>query len=519
MCSLETARGGQILCSALIHLLTEPRSRPTMTTSAELVAQWANPAGLAALAMLLGSEIVHNALAQSAGTRFALSCFSFGWVTYSFSALSRVFGDGRLLPPPDSPVKLFNLSSGTVRNNENWVVGRLMRDLEAHASREYPMFCDGIRITVFEAGPKAEKLRRHLPHNRMHLLTLFVVLIQLGIASIPWGREGDWAIFFITITGIFAASCFGSLPQWAAEKLPERQDSQTCFALTRGKGFKDVVVILGAGNCLDLDELAAADSPRNWRLWRKFQKPKPDVPATGLKRRTASFLRRAYILLGEPLQLWLTRFAALVHAMVWLFILTTIAGLRSNMRYVLGISALGTIANLIIIGTTWAQLNSRILPLHFKDVFMERRDSDGIRALEDYHKCGGPLLAEFAPGESPRSEDDNWDSRAGHDKEQAEMSSSASLPVSSVSPRAPNPVGQQDRSIDVIGNRPHDQEGVARLDTVLEKPENNKPGIELGDDFGPAGKSKGKAPPSSRSSQESSVGNRFSMEEASPTWG
>jgi hypothetical protein len=495
--------------------------------------------------MLIGGDIVHNALAQSTGTRFTPACFSFGWVAYAFSALARVFGDGRLLPPPDTPVKVFNLSTGTMRSNENWAVGRLMRDLEARVSRDYPMFHDGIRITVFEAAEKAGRGQNHLGYSRVHVIALGVAVTQLVIAGLAWistpaseqDQDRDWGILLVTACGIFAGSCFASLRQWAAEKLPERQNSKANFALTHGRGFKDVVVILGAGCCLDLDELAAADSPRNWRLWRKFQSPK--LPATGVPGlpqaapvRRPSFSTKIYTYLGEPLQLWLTRLAALIHAMFWLLILITIAGLKSNLWHLVGIATLGTIANLVI-GAIEIPLASRLLPLRDRDLLMETRDADGIKKLETKYNCGRSLRAEFSPAGSfqqdekvagdveltsltdvwKRCSEESIPGLQGHgEREPARTGSPASSSVSAVN-------SGRDHSIQIQlgGNRPPGAKMTGRLETVAEGHESSEHVSEPKPERKLIGKRKVEEE-RSQSLQGLVAEDSFDMEEASPGW-
>jgi hypothetical protein len=74
-----------------------------------------------------------------------------------------------------------------------------------------------------------------------------VILVQLGIASIPIRLQRDWYIILATAAGIFLGSTFASLPQWAAEKVSSNQRSRHDFALTRSRGSKDVIIISGAG--------------------------------------------------------------------------------------------------------------------------------------------------------------------------------------------------------------------------------------------------------------------------------
>ena len=105
-------------------------------------------------------------------------------------------GGGRLLPAPENPpAKVFNLSIGTMRTNQSWTVGRVLRDLELRAVRRHPIFCSGgVRITIFDVVAKEDSLSRrpirHLPYSFVQAIGLVVALVQLSIAAIPWGLRG-----------------------------------------------------------------------------------------------------------------------------------------------------------------------------------------------------------------------------------------------------------------------------------------------------------------------------------------
>src|SRR5258708_2261148 len=99
----------------------------------ELRSQWSNPSDIMSLLMLVGGDIVQKALAQLVGVRIGFRpkvpwiyltpvAFSFGWVAYAFTTLSSVFSDCRLMPAPDTDIKVINLSNGYERDNNSWVL-------------------------------------------------------------------------------------------------------------------------------------------------------------------------------------------------------------------------------------------------------------------------------------------------------------------------------------------------------------------------------------------------------------
>ena len=63
-----------------------------VTSSDYFAAQWVNPADIFSVLLLLGPEIVQQAVAQLAGRWVTPVAFSFGWVAYSARALLAVIG-------------------------------------------------------------------------------------------------------------------------------------------------------------------------------------------------------------------------------------------------------------------------------------------------------------------------------------------------------------------------------------------------------------------------------------------
>ena len=132
-----------------------------MSTSHQLATQWVNPSDVSTILFVLGGDVVQKAFSQATGKSYVPVCFSFGCVAYAFVALVGIIGDGRLLATPDYPCKVLNLKSGYLRENKNFVLGRLLRDLEAIETRQENVSSEevgeeggnyGLKITVFEAA-------------------------------------------------------------------------------------------------------------------------------------------------------------------------------------------------------------------------------------------------------------------------------------------------------------------------------------------------------------------------------
>lgn len=198
-----------------------------------LRAQWTNPSDVLSVLMIIGGDIVQKALAETSGGPFTPVCFSFGWVAYSFTALVNLLGDGRLLPEPDYPVKVFNLGNGYVRENKHWVIGRIGRDHEMSMTKEHPLEGNALRIGIFEAA-KCGTNTSVAGSGMARLFSILCMLCQFGVAAIPVGIWGEWGVITITAAGTLGALAAGALPQWSAEKLPSRRDSKKNFAISSG---------------------------------------------------------------------------------------------------------------------------------------------------------------------------------------------------------------------------------------------------------------------------------------------
>lgn len=372
-------------------------------TGSELAKEWANPSVvIATVLMLVGGGVIREALAQSTGNIFTPVCFSFGWVSYMFSSLKDAFGEGRLLPQPDYPVKVFNLGSGYYRINKNWIIGRIVRDHESWISKFAPLNDNGIRIAIFEAKAVPPRKNLYFRYNTRHLLGFIVMFLQLVLAAIPTilTRGREWGILAITVLGTLLAMGMGALPQWWVEKVPKCIDSKKMFALTAGNGSRDVMVIKGEGRCLDLEELATLESPRTGTPWTKMEK-------FSLPRKN-SWGRQAKTTLGIPVGFLITRCVCVFEALIWFFLLISVGGIRSHTWFLIAIGTVGLAYNNMLADLK-REPKTRNLPLKLLDTISTRKIMDGLMDLEETHKgCGEALLQEFFPGRLRIDEEEWW---------------------------------------------------------------------------------------------------------------
>lgn len=254
--------------------------------------------------------------------------------------------------PPDYPVKVFNLESGYGRDNKNWIVGRILRDVETNMHVQRPPTDGHFRIHVFRAvetsvGPT------QFQYTKLHLFGLLLILAQLALSAIPIILGGEWDILLITSAATLLAQITGMLPQWTAEKLPYQQRRSGIYALTQGNGSREVVVIDGQGVCLNLEEMAAPLNPRSSRPWEKFgswilsrpRRPVLGPKALGKIQRRGTFFRNSRDMLGLPVGFCITMIVCLFQSLLWLLLLINVATPRNYNWVLLGVGAIGMFQN------------------------------------------------------------------------------------------------------------------------------------------------------------------------------
>ena len=291
----------------------------TNTTQSELRAQWANPGDILSVLLLIGGDIVQKAIAQLVGFEFRLHgrrqpgageqsnfyipltpvAFSFGWVAFSFTQLLAAFGDRSLMPSPERSAILVNCANAFQRDNNSWVLERLLRD---HEIRNPVNSAEtSLRIDIFDLAP----LQRPAADTAWWLGWL-TILTQIAIAIIPWVISNDWGTMTVILSGTLLAFMTCSLPQWKDEKWACRileKDNVTC--LTRGNGHKHIMVFIGREGSPDLETQATAQGPS----------------------------RR-----GTPILM-----AGLT--ILWVCLLLSVSSLKNNAWYMVGIGGLGMLQN------------------------------------------------------------------------------------------------------------------------------------------------------------------------------
>ncbi|KAI1443800.1 hypothetical protein F5Y02DRAFT_428432 [Annulohypoxylon stygium] len=300
-------------------------------TSSYLRTQLINPKGVIAVLLLIGGDVVQKAIAQGTGGEhdiFTPVVFSFGWVSYAFNSVAGAIGEGTFLPEPDCPVTVINIDSGHTRQNQSWILGRLLRDLELKVDEETAGNgrLSGLLVTVYKAKHFEGEDREIFRPKRRWLWYGFAigVVAQLIVAAAPiyapWRDNSqprrDWSILLITVAGNLLASCSSFIPAIRKEKYKGDGSRQT-YAITRGNGHRHVFIFL----------------PNTLR--RDIPPRLPNLDHLATTRDPASFA---------------VRLLSIFPAILWVVLLLIVGGIDQHTWFLLGVGVLGMVHNILLSG-------------------------------------------------------------------------------------------------------------------------------------------------------------------------
>ncbi|KAL4925528.1 uncharacterized protein BDV17DRAFT_294422 [Aspergillus undulatus] len=399
----------------LVNLARTRRDFDPGATSESFREEWSSPSNYAfTILLLIGGDLVNRALAQLAGGYLAPVAFSFGWVSYATSAVCSALGEYRLMPNADTGCALINGKNGYVRGNNSWILGRMMRDYEywmpeavrsktnslldarwkfdqAREAETYPD--SGIKVPrPSQAGLVVSiwKPSRDKPHgvpgkDLLYWSGLVVTIVQLGIAAIPTGLDGDWGV--LMITGAATALCYitGGMHQWKVEKWACRSlDTRTSknFVLTRGNGAQHAIAIISEGHGLDLEDLATGFSMID----------KPTITLTA-------------------------QLMTIALGIAWVVLLITANAVDRGSWYLIAVGGIGMLQNVFVAG--WKRTPAAYgVPLDFVEVVGEVKVMSTLMELErKYEKLGKSMLGMFFPGDLRANEVKQWEAIAAEWKE------------------------------------------------------------------------------------------------------
>jgi hypothetical protein len=254
---------------------------------------------------------------------------------------------------------------------------------------------------------------------------------------------GDWGILTITAAGTLLALLTTAIPQWRVEKYACRRRSKK-IAITTGNGSRNIIVILGEGKTIDLEDLAAAEGPRNGRPWETLgwflepvetarkaasseqkdpaartaagqTKPATAPTATDDPRQKVKRLR------GLPIPFWLTRICVVVLAVLWAAILITVLAVKKHAWFLVAAGTIGMIQNAVVAAASRNPCRRGIALRDNPMIFIGSKVQDVLMDLDMWEPgCGRVLLKEFFPGEldvpTHRGEQQWWDAKRERDQ-------------------------------------------------------------------------------------------------------
>ncbi|PMD42818.1 hypothetical protein L207DRAFT_565035 [Hyaloscypha variabilis F] len=374
--------------------------------------QLMNPKEVLAVLLLLGGDIIQKAIAQNTGLIITPVAFSFGWVSYALASLLSVFGEGLLMPDSDSSCVLINPESRNIKQNESWMLGRLIRDLEfefdlRHKDKspendeinKMPLVITRWSAeTTYKRSPKLTPRGKKARYDYKRIASkadwiwwsyVPVLIAEMLIAAFPpwfYNRDNpDWRILFITGVGNLLSLFTASIDRWQKEKFYCRSttgEDPITFILTRGNSHRHVFVIYVDTNTFahNLEDLA-------------------------IRRR-------------DPISNYVgATFAVL--ALFWLFLLIAIGGLEEDTWYLLLVGTIGMVHSILVAAAPRTS-NAHGIPLTLKkQELVGRKHGDKIKiksvmdvlilAEKSEPGIGYALLDVFFPG-GPRVDDvDFWE--------------------------------------------------------------------------------------------------------------
>ena len=267
-----------------------------------------------------------------------------------------VFGDGRILPPPDHSSIVVNLSTGYRRENHSWVLGRLLRDFENEPYNKL------FRVSVFD-------VENRVPcWDWVNYSGVALMMLQCLISIFPLILNGNWVVPLVTVVGTILGILDGALPQWRLEKWAARPNTHKTIALCRGNGSQHVMILVSTGKCCDLEDLA---SPR-------VQKA-PE-----------------------------TRLLLIILAVFRCLLLLVISCVTAACWYLFAIGAMGMVHNLIAAGASRSP-SAHGFKLSPRETFEGSKVMKVLKDLEiNYPRSGASLLKIFFPGPLRQDEEDFW---------------------------------------------------------------------------------------------------------------
>ncbi|KAK5206102.1 hypothetical protein LTR41_008384 [Exophiala xenobiotica] len=243
------------------------------------------------------------------------------------------------------------------------------KQMRSEGKKSFPA---GLHVTVYQ--PSKQRKPGVPIHDFSYLSSFGVTLVQLGIAAIPLGLRGNWGPLLLTASGCALAICTASLPYWKYEKLSCRDKSTKTSIFTSGVGSHRVLIVLGNGHGLDLEDLAASTDTAG------------RVPLS-----------------------WRSRYIFLFLSCLWVPYLIVAARQGTDTWFLIATAAVGFLQNILIV--SYRRHPSAFgVHLDFVDVIKDRKVMQTLYKVEErYPGVGASMLTTFFPGRLREDEEKDWD--------------------------------------------------------------------------------------------------------------
>lgn len=322
-------------------------------------------------------------------------------------AMALVVGDDRLLRRTDLPSVVINRRSGSIRNNESWILGRILRDFESGywmdnkvKKKLYDVLQEegkpkvGLCVSFFEAKGHTssrfrssknftlgatEKVEAGEPATEPTRDLLWwagyvVAALQLLIAAIPCIVWNEWQALLITICGTTMAFFTASLPEWRRERWAARRlEREKTLILTRGNGAQHALIVFGRVGSLDLEDLASSTEAKT-------------VPP-----KTKAFFS--------------------IMVVLWVSLLVTVNGLGVHSWFLIAVGGIGMLYTVIVAGSARRPENFGINLTLLEDcpVIFENKVMLTLFAVEKaFPGVGHSMLSQFFTGDLSPAEAAFW---------------------------------------------------------------------------------------------------------------
>ena len=172
------------------------------------------------------------------------------------------------------------------------------------------------------------------------------------------------------------------------------------------------MVIIGNKKGLDLEDLAAAESPRMRRRGEdshRLAKSVRDAQGVVVRDKKGKRKTEVRMIKGLPAAFWITQTVCLTLAALWIVFLISVAGWKQNTWYLLAVGGVGMVQNVVVAG---AKRGASTTGIHLKMVerIQQQKVMDALMDLENaYEKVGRSLLDEFFPGKFREAETQWWE--------------------------------------------------------------------------------------------------------------